>query len=148
MPDFEPYQVDMSNAGWAQNMRVNMGDPNAIVPQQSDNHLNDRQNKMDYYQQLGNALMQMMQAQQQPQQNQGGSGYLQPNLAAGFDSEWLMSQTNAASANGGTIGGGGGGSPGGGGGEKKGNFKMSGPQGGWGDSGGMGGFSEGATAFA
>ena len=65
--------------------------------------------------QLGAAMTSLAQAMQsQVSQNQGGGGSFQgPPLSAGFDPNWLMTQTNAGSANGATIGGGGGGMGGG-----------------------------------
>lgn len=65
--------------------------------------------KMDYYQQLGQQLRSALQGPQgatQPQQS--------APLTAGFDQNWLMTQTNAGSANGATLGGSGGGGGGGG----------------------------------
>lgn len=64
-------------------------------------YIDKRQKKMDYYEQLGNALQQMMQGPKQQQQSSEG-GY-QSNLTGGFDQSWLMNQTNAGSANGAKI---------------------------------------------
>lgn len=73
------------------------------------NDFGDGDDRMGYYGNLGMAMLQQQQmAAQQAQQQMvappaAGMDLGQGGLVRGFDPNWLMSQTNAASANGAKI---------------------------------------------